>query len=66
MKKILFVGSYVLAQVSGMLPYCWFQDHKGHRAFMRNDGLIYISGHTTKDKAIAWAKREKIIVDSDQ
>lgn len=53
MKIIIAYDKYLLAyyQKNSPLPYCWFCDHSPYKAEMRDDGLIYLSGHKTREDA---------------
>jgi hypothetical protein len=60
MKIIIATGEHVLAKIlCHALPWCWYEKHD--HALMRDDGLIYIGGFKTREKAEAWALKNNII-----
>lgn len=62
MRTLISTGDHVLGQVLGQLPFCWYADHgPSYRAEGRNDGLVYIGGFSTREKAEEWAVREGIM-----
>lgn len=65
MKIIHAIENWTLRKVvCGLLPFCWFYDHgPGHKAFLREDGLVYRAGFATQGEAEAWAKEQGIMDD---
>lgn len=59
-KILIAVDQYIMAQDGcHAIPFKWYEEHD--QAFMRDDGLIYIGGFRTKEKAEAWAKKNNIM-----
>jgi len=62
MKTLVAVDNWILGQIlCPFYPFCWFQDHgPHHKAFGRDDGLVYVAGFKTREAADTWAAKEAI------
>jgi hypothetical protein len=65
MKTLIAVRSHILAYTGSKgfpLPFHWYADHgPEYIAQGRQDGLIYIGGFSTREKAEEWAIKQGIM-----
>lgn len=63
MSVLIAVGEHSLVNTRDhALPFCWYEDHgPDYKAKSRNDGMIYIGGFATREKAEAWAVKQGIM-----